>query len=169
MITETYERLRKYSKDRGISLQDQQAGYIANISKEIGEAGVKIAKQNDVGIVAELCDLAIIVMNACDEDEFYDAIYPDTPSKERMTKIEGIRSRQEKQGFDFNEMYCVMVQDLMEFYYMKFFGRHMIEAVIRIELMINSLGFDFEKVMGETLKKIESREGYWDTSSTRSK
>lgn len=152
MIQEIYDRLKVWREKNGITVESQQDGYLANIMLEIGEVGAELQANNDAGVMAELCDCLIIAMNC----------YGGNRSKLKDLEFYNYYAK-----FDLKWTFHKTINWLSVFGGYRFINSDLNTLTSYIKEIIKNLGFDFNKAMDETLKKIESREGYWDKDKNK--
>ncbi|MBX1020825.1 hypothetical protein I9086_00080 [Campylobacter jejuni] len=138
------ERLTDWRNERGLTYENQQAGFLGNVYEELSEY---FRAKNDLEKIDALCDIVIFCFNSFDlEFKEMGKIYDCDATKISIVDITDdltytTAKFMRKDFKDFNNIY---------------------RLVFNCEHLCKNLGFDFYKCMLQTIKEIESRTGYYD-------
>lgn len=143
-FNEIKERLSDWRSERGLTYENQQAGFLGNVFEEVSEY---FRAKDDLEKIDALCDIVIFCFNSFDL-EF-----------KEIVKI---------YDFDATKIRIVDITDDLTYTTAKFMRKdfknfnNIYRLVFNCEHLCKNLGFDFYKCMLETIKDIESRTGYYD-------
>ncbi|EOH0422280.1 hypothetical protein ACVQOF_000158 [Campylobacter coli] len=138
------ERLTDWRNERGLTYENQQAGFLGNVFEEVSEY---FRAKNDLEKIDALCDIVIFCFNSFDlEFKEMGKIYDCDATKISIVDITDdltytTAKFMRKDFKDFNNIYRLV-----------FNCKHLCE----------NLGFNFYQCMLETIKEIESRTGFYD-------
>lgn len=143
-FNEIKERLADWRSERGLTYENQQAGFLGNVYEEVIEY---FRAKDDLERVDALCDIVIFCFNSFDL-EF-----------KEMGKI---------YDFDVTKINIVDIADYLTYTTAKFMRKdfkdfnNIYRLVFNCEHLCKNLGFDFYKCMLQTIKEIESRTGEYN-------
>lgn len=138
------ERLTDWRNERGLTYENQQAGFLGNVFEEVSEY---FRAKNDLEKIDALCDIVIFCFNSFDlEFKEMGKIYDCDATKISIVDITDdltytTAKFMRKDFKDFNNIYRLV-----------FNCKHLCE----------NLGFNFYQCMLQTIKEIESRTGFYD-------
>ncbi|EFS7927565.1 hypothetical protein HW053_001651 [Campylobacter jejuni] len=137
------ERLTDWRNERGLTYENQQAGFLGNVFEEISEY---FRAKDDLERVDALCDIAVFCFNAFDIIDF--DYYCEFCSNNENIEIYNLTD-------EISEVCCKVIKKLQV--------KTSIPRIISYcQYLCKNLGFDFYKCMLQTIKEIESRTGYYD-------
>ena len=148
---EIQDALERYREARHLSFENQQRGFIGNLYEEIAEFA---RASNDFEAVGELCDIVVFIFNAFEFEYIHKKFLNCVARHDRAFDLISLLI---DTYTDKNLDIVVLKEDLDSSK-----APHM-NCIMAICDFIESLGFHFYLCMKETIKKIESRSGKYDT------
>ena len=166
------EELKKWRKERDITVKSQKPGLVGNLLEEITE--IARAKNLD-DVVDGILDYSVYLANAIEEVSLDQELLPEELEEinNKKTKYKDLDEKAltiYKNYFVFRLMDGVKSRDLLE---VSKEHEEQMETEIKIHLgFLNSLfrliksaviiaGYDFDKAFNEVFKAIHSRKGKW--------
>ncbi|HED6594860.1 TPA: hypothetical protein R5Z00_000073 [Campylobacter coli] len=142
-FNEIKERLAKWRKDRHLTYENQQAGFLGNAFEKVSEY---FKAKDDLEKVKALCDIAVFCFNAFDL---------------KLGAFSNIKRASMIHLFDHFTSYFIEHNNKTVYNNNKDEDFEYL-LIVEIEILVKNLGFDFYKCMLEKIKEIESRKGYYD-------
>lgn len=143
-FNEIKERLADWRSERGLTYENQKAGFLGNVYEEVSEY---FRAKDDLEIVDALCDIVIFCFNSFNLD---------------------YKTLEKQNDYDVNKISIVEITDDLTYTTAKFMRKdfknfnNIYRLVFHCEHLCKNLGFDFYKCILQTIKEIESRKGYYD-------
>ena len=161
-LNEIYAQLEVWRHERGITAENQKAGYLVNVMEELGELATalreyerfskpsypysKNKKYAEHGIIDALCDICVFTINAG----------ADIPCENKPTRLELEP--------------CLSLDNLLREIadHQRRFNSITLCYVLGVcASLCHQYGFDFQKAMDETIKEISSRTGAYDEKAKK--
>lgn len=143
-FNEIKERLTDWRNERGLTYENQQAGFLGNVYEELSEY---FRAKDDLERIDALCDMVIFCFNSFNLD---------------------YKTLEKENDYDVTQISIVEITDDLTYTTGKFMRKdfkdfnNIYRLVFNCEHLCKNLGFDFYKCMLQTIKEIESRKGYYD-------
>ena len=172
-LTEIYKGLAEWRAERGITAENQKAGYLVNVMEEFGELASALrdyekfsATEQDTAkkqkaeyeIIDALCDISVFTINAG----------VDIPCDFKVTQI------QPNANYSINAELNFLIERVTHFNKAIIFGDYPKDTAIYFNSILDkcadiceNYGFDFEIAMLETIKEISSRTGAYDENAKK--
>lgn len=138
-----YESLKKWRETRNILTYNQLTSFRGNIFEEITEF---YRANNDNERIDALCDICIFYLNT--KENITDFSFPDLEQMEPINDL------------------LIIMDDLVNYMMniqMLYKNNEIDYFFIQICIIINSLGYNWDECMKETIKEISSRTGFINT------
>ena len=170
-LTEIYKGLAEWRAERGITAENQKAGYLVNVMEEFGELAAalrdyerfskpsypypKNKKYAEHGIIDALCDIAVFTINAGADSNYKPQTLDTYEKDEIITRDVNYRLKNlltDCGAFNIHSCYC---------------GGDLLDILTDCAKLYEHYCFNFEIAMLETIKEISSRTGSYDEKAKK--